>query len=541
MHNRKILFNYITKGDLYGVKQVLEDNLDLMEEKTNDDQTILYIATAHNHKHIVKYLLEKKASGINNQHQGKTLLYMAAEKGYSDMVSLLINEGAITTIPSNNYESLQAIHIAAINGHLSTVKALLENKPNLTAFRDNLLPTVRVLLEATPDLLEQTDRFGNTPLHLASANGHKEVVEYLIQYGANVNTRSNDPDNHYYPHNGRTPLAFAAEEGHSDIVSLLINGGAIPTIPSNDQDFQAIHLTTMKGHLSTLKILIESDPSLLEQADRYGQTPLLWASAKGHTDIVAYLLQCGANIHVATETINVPYSENDHGKTPMNWALKHQHAGVIDVFVRHFLMSDIATSIAQPQLNRIFLKTLLPKKNGFINNVNNIYYNNQLACSHSRVLGETQNEIIFLLRVYCYLEKSLLLPLATIVLEYYTQPTLLNYITQFPRSAETTEKLLSNISSKKILLILNNPSDLKITAKDKTSSSPHKKFSLPSLSKFIKPKEEEKKNFSLHWFKKKDLASSVNTEAKSMKSDNTDNSSTCKNEKNTQVTPTHGI
>jgi len=36
-------------------------------------------------------------------------------------------------------------------------------------------------------VLEGRDEFQNTPLHLASGNGHLEVVKFLVSQGANVN------------------------------------------------------------------------------------------------------------------------------------------------------------------------------------------------------------------------------------------------------------------------------------------------------------------------------------------------------------------
>ena len=49
-----------------------------------------------------------------------------------------------------------------------------------------------------------------TPLNLASQNGHKEIVNALIEAGANVNKADND---------GMTPLDMACCNGHKEIVS----------------------------------------------------------------------------------------------------------------------------------------------------------------------------------------------------------------------------------------------------------------------------------------------------------------------------------
>ena len=56
-----------------------------------------------------------------------------------------------------------------------------------------------------------------TPLHKASSNGHSEIVEILLQNGAEVNAL-NEFD--------FTPLHFAAQNGHFAIVETLLTHGA---------------------------------------------------------------------------------------------------------------------------------------------------------------------------------------------------------------------------------------------------------------------------------------------------------------------------
>ena len=63
----------------------------------------------------------------------------------------------------------------------------------------------------------RSDSNGWRPLHVAVYYNHKEVVETLIRYGANIN----EVDNF-----GRTPLFLAAQHNRLEIAELLINHGA---------------------------------------------------------------------------------------------------------------------------------------------------------------------------------------------------------------------------------------------------------------------------------------------------------------------------
>src|SRR5208337_3822405 len=68
---------------------------------------------------------------------------------------------------------------------------------------------VEKLLKDNPDLAFSKDDSGDTPLHWAALNGHKDVTDLLLAHKAPVDARNNAGD---------TPLHWAALNGHRDIV-----------------------------------------------------------------------------------------------------------------------------------------------------------------------------------------------------------------------------------------------------------------------------------------------------------------------------------
>jgi len=66
-----------------------------------------------------------------------------------------------------------------------------------------------------------TDNFKWTPLHFACHSSIKDVVEYLLNAGANLEAPAL---------NGATPLIRAIESSNSDVVQLLIDRGAKMTV-----------------------------------------------------------------------------------------------------------------------------------------------------------------------------------------------------------------------------------------------------------------------------------------------------------------------
>ena len=65
--------------------------------------------------------------------------------------------------------------------------------------------------------VSKADYDQRTPLHIATSEGNKEIVEYLLKNGASVHVRDRSDT---------TPLMDAIREEHSDIIKILVNAGA---------------------------------------------------------------------------------------------------------------------------------------------------------------------------------------------------------------------------------------------------------------------------------------------------------------------------
>ncbi|WP_447983493.1 ankyrin repeat domain-containing protein [Nitrospira sp. Nam74] len=76
---------------------------------------------------------------------------------------------------------------------------------------------VSSLLDQAIDANTQFPILGSSPLILASAKGHSEVVRLLLDHGAHINATD---------HTGWTPLHAAIYGGHAEVVQLLLERGA---------------------------------------------------------------------------------------------------------------------------------------------------------------------------------------------------------------------------------------------------------------------------------------------------------------------------
>jgi ankyrin repeat protein len=138
-------------------------------------------------------------------------------------------------------------------GKVERVTAPFKNMPAAAiekAVRKADVREIKALLDKNPRLARVRDSSGYSPLHWAAIDGHREVVELLLDRGAEVNGRTTF---------GNTPLHLASRAGRLEAAKLLIDRGA------------DIHASTNTGI-----------------------TPLSEATTSGHADIANLLRSCGA-------------------------------------------------------------------------------------------------------------------------------------------------------------------------------------------------------------------------------------------------------
>jgi ankyrin repeat protein len=89
-------------------------------------------------------------------------------------------------------------------------------------------------------------RFGNTALLYAANYGYFNIVEYLIENGADVNIRNI---------NGWTPLMYASRDGYFNIVKCLVENGAKLDIINPIHDCDALSYAETNNHNDIAKYL----------------------------------------------------------------------------------------------------------------------------------------------------------------------------------------------------------------------------------------------------------------------------------------------
>jgi len=163
---------------------------------------------------------------------------------------------------------------------------------------------VRTLLGKKPQLLNKRDGNIRTALHWASLYGHKDIVIYLLENGAEI-----DPKDYL----GCTPLHFAAERDHIDIIKLLIDKGAEVDTQNNIGLTPLIRMAYYSGDTEICRLFIENGADINLRA-RPGTTPLSVANSQGKKGMVNLLLEKGARLPKENnEIIEFLYYSAFHG------------------------------------------------------------------------------------------------------------------------------------------------------------------------------------------------------------------------------------
>jgi ankyrin repeat protein len=113
--------------------------------------------------------------------KGFTVLMKASYRGHLDLVKFLVQKQV--DVDATDSQGLTALSWAAVAGHLDVVKCLLE---------EGHAQVDGAALDMSPDLGSTNTVSGSpsqipTPLLAASFYGHQNIVEYLVEKGADVN------------------------------------------------------------------------------------------------------------------------------------------------------------------------------------------------------------------------------------------------------------------------------------------------------------------------------------------------------------------
>ncbi|KXZ41606.1 hypothetical protein GPECTOR_367g148 [Gonium pectorale] len=183
---------------------------------------------------------------------------------------------------------------------------------------------MKELLAAGADV-NAADKVGETPLHVATSEGHLEVVKELLAARADVNATDKDE---------RTPLHFAASKWHLEVVKELLAAGA-DVKAANKDAATPLHVASAAGRTAVVEALLKAGASHVARMSN-GFTPLHSACEGGHRDAVRELLRAGADHTLVSWD----------GKTPLDVAGSRGVKGLVELLRQHAADRSSAVQVA---------------------------------------------------------------------------------------------------------------------------------------------------------------------------------------------------
>ncbi|XP_045388225.1 NF-kappa-B inhibitor delta isoform X1 [Lemur catta] len=222
----------------YAAAEVLQvyQHLDIREHK---GKTPLLVAAAANQPLIVEDLLSLGAEPNATDHQGRSVLHVAATYGLPGVLSAVFNSRVQVDLEARDFEGLTPLHTAILALNVAMRPPDLCPRM-LSAQAQERLACVQMLLYMGADHTSQEIKSNKTVLHLAVQAANPTLVQLLLELPrgdlrAFVNMKAH----------GNTALHMAAAlppgPAQEAIVRRLLAAGADPTL-RNLENEQPVHL-----------------------------------------------------------------------------------------------------------------------------------------------------------------------------------------------------------------------------------------------------------------------------------------------------------
>jgi len=273
------------------VVKLLLENDENEPVSREEAQTALYCACLDGHENTSKVLVKWGADPNLLPASMLSPLRAAIQSGNLSLVQYLLSNGAD---PNQMTQWGTALHLAASLGAKEILDEILRHGADLEALDSfGRTPLVHAVVEGRTDIVEVLLKRGaspnpgdevSSPLIFAILPGKTDIVRLLIAHGADPEWKGADGD---------TAIMLAASFGQQDIVQILLDAGANVNASDNWQTTALIKAVATSEEPSMVQFLIRHGAEL-DAADQWGRSALTMARELQYSQMERVLVEAGA-------------------------------------------------------------------------------------------------------------------------------------------------------------------------------------------------------------------------------------------------------
>mmetsp|Transcript_933 Transcript_933/g.1461 ORF Transcript_933/g.1461 Transcript_933/m.1461 type:complete len:238 (-) Transcript_933:39-752(-) len=162
------------------------------------------------------------------------------------------------------------------------------------ALRNEMKEEAKLLIEKKV-VLNETDKQGNTALHIAAKKGYEDIVQRLIEEKVAINSL-----NFFMC----TPLYYTIYNGHFEIFQRLLKANA--EVEQKIDGYNAFHLAVKYRQLKMVNVLATETNVNVDERDKNGYTPFHLAIMNNNIEMVDTLIKLKVNQHAKDPNQNTP-------------------------------------------------------------------------------------------------------------------------------------------------------------------------------------------------------------------------------------------
>lgn len=208
-------------GQLSCLKALQQAYPAVIDQRTLQEETALYLATCRGHLDCLQSLLQAGAEPDISNKSRETPLYKACERKNAEAVRMLVQYNADTNHRCNR--GWTALHESVSRNDLEVMEILVSRGAKV----------------------ESKNAYGITPLFVAAQSGQLEALRFLAKYGADINTQASDCASALYE---------ACKNEHEDVVEFLLSQGADAN-KANKDGMLPLHIASKKGNYRSARAL----------------------------------------------------------------------------------------------------------------------------------------------------------------------------------------------------------------------------------------------------------------------------------------------